>query len=618
MARQYKFKAEIQQLLDILIHSLYTNRDIFLRELVSNASDALNRLQFEQLTQHNIADADAALYIEITPDEAAGTLTISDTGAGMTREELVQNLGVIAHSGAKAFIEALQERQQGQPTDIIGQFGVGFYSAFMVADRIRVVSKSWQPDEPAHAWESTGGETFSIEPTTRETRGTDIILHLKEDAKEYLQTWKLRDIVRQHSNFVAFPIHIGDDEQPANEQTAIWRQESKNISDEQYNEFYRMLTLDFAPPAHRIHMRADVPLQFYALLYVPAKSDRLLMRQEAGLKLFARKVLIEERTTDLLPEYLQFVVGVVDSEDLPLAVSRENIQSTRVIANLKKTLTNKVLSELKRLYKSNADTYREIFGEFGRLLKQGVTTHPQDAADLTPILLFRSSKTEGNTMTTLGEYVERMVEGQNEIYYVLANDENAASQSPHLDAFNQRGIEVLYLVDVVDPVMLMGISEFQGHALRNVDESGIDLSAIPPLHDAPPQEALAEDTFAVLRGRFAERLGDKVQGVRGSSTLVASTARLVSDESGAQRNMFRINRLFDREYTLPVKTLELNTAHPLMHNLSRMVTEQPDSPLIDLVIDQVFETALLQEGIHPDPSSMAARLTDIMKAATDR
>src|SRR5664279_385023 len=305
---QHAFKAEIQQLLNILIHSLYTDREIFLRELVSNASDALNRVQFEQLTNQNVRDPEAELYVEIKPDDAAGTLTISDTGIGMTHDDLVNNLGTIAHSGAKAFVEALREKQaegaSGQ--QLIGQFGVGFYSVFMVADKVRVVTRSAIPEEPAWVWESSGADSYSIEPAEKETRGTDVIITLKDDAKDYLQTWTLNEIVRRHSDYIAFPIYVSEGEEAVNKQTAIWRQDAKEVTDEQYNDFYKMLTFDFENPLYRIYMRADVPFQFYALLYVPASAERspLSQRREAGLKLYARKVLIQEYTTDLVPENL--------------------------------------------------------------------------------------------------------------------------------------------------------------------------------------------------------------------------------------------------------------------------------------------------------------------------
>jgi len=621
-AEQFTFKTEIQQILNILIHSLYTDREIFLRELISNASDALNRVQFEQLTNPDILDADAELYIEVKPDEAAGTLTISDTGIGMTHNDLVENLGVIAHSGAKAFIEAMKEKQNGAVSaqDVIGQFGVGFYSVFMVADKVRVVSRAHQPDAQAFAWESDGGDVFTIEPAERETRGTDIIVTLKDDAKEFLQEWKLKDIIRRHSDYIAFPIYVGDNKEPANKQTAIWRQDPKEVNDAQYDDFYKMLTLDFEAPLHRIHMRADVPLQFYALLYVPSNAERtvLSLRRQPGLKLYARKVLIQEYTTELLPEYLSWVQGVVDSEDLPLNVSRETVQATRVMANLKKTITNKVLSELKRLAKNKPEIYRKVFDEFGRAIKQGVVVSPADKPEIEPLLLFPSTANEAaDELTTLTDYVSRMVANQSDIYYILGDDRASARRSPHLDAFRQRGIEVLYFTDPVDPIMLMGLEEFDGHKLRSVDEADIDLRDIGEASDSEAESSapLAEDTFEQLRKRFADLLGERVLEVRESKSLVGSPARLVSQDHDPERNMFRINRLFDREYELPVKILELNPRHPLLHNLSAMLASTPDNRLIDLVVEQVFETALLQDGIHPDPASMAGRLHSLMQAA---
>ena len=622
MTETYSFQAEIQQLLDILVHSLYTEREIFLRELVSNASDALNRVQFELLTNHEVQDAEAELAIEIKADEAAGTITISDSGIGMTRDDLMNNLGTIARSGAKAFIEAARKSTNGSAaSDVIGQFGVGFYSVFMVADKVRVVSRSYQKDSQAYAWESTGGATYSIEETERETRGTDIIIYLKEDAKEFTSEWKLKDIIRKHSDYIAFPIYVGDSEEATNKQVAIWRQDSKEVSDEQYNDFYKMLTMDFEVPLHRIHMRADVPLQFYALLYIPSSAERTLFspRKEPGLKLYARKVLIQDYCKDLLPEYLQFVQGVVDSEDLPLNVSRESVQANKVMVNLKKTVTNKVLSELKRMAQKNKADYLKIFAQFGRFLKQGVAVSPQDRDDLEPLLYFPSTHSnDPEALISLEDYVGRMVNNQTDIYYILGDDIQSASRSPHLDAFRQRGIEVLYFTDPVDAFMIMGLSEYKTHKLRSVDESDIDLSEIGELktEETPNRDSLPEDTFETVRQRFAELLGKRVKDVRASKSLTGSPARLVSDESGVNRQMYRINRLLDKDYDLPVKTLELNPRHPLMHNLSQLMNANASNPLINVVAEQIFETALLQDGIHPDPASMANRLTLLMEAAT--
>jgi HSP90 family molecular chaperone len=616
----FTFQAEIQQLLDILIHSLYTDREIFLRELISNASDALNRMQFELLTNRDVLDPDAELYIEVKGDADTGTITISDTGIGLTREDMVNNLGVIARSGAKAFIEAMRSSQNTTAQDVIGQFGVGFYSVFMVADKVRVVSRNFEPDGQAWAWESAGDSQFTIEPAEREARGTDIIITLKEDAKDFANGWRLKDIIRKHSDYIAFPIYVNDEEEPTNKRSAIWRQDPKEITDEQYDEFYKSLTMDFQQPLKRFHIRADVPLQFYALLYVPNSREPNMFspRKEPGLKLYARKVLIQEYSKDLLPEYLSFIQGVVDSEDLPLNVSRESVQANTIMTRLKKTITNRVLNDLKRMIKNDRETYLKIFEQFGRFLKQGVVIDSEAKEDLQNLLLFPTTNADDvNTLVSLEEYVDRFAENQSDIYYVVADDFFSARRSPHLDAFRQRGIEVLYMTDPVDAMMLMGLDEYRGHKLRNVDEADIDLSEIGDLQSDTAQQApVTEDAFESVRDRFKAVLGSRVRDVRQSKSLVAGAARLISDETGGQRQMFRINRLLDREYRLPVKVLELNPRHPLVHNLAQQINMYPDNPVIELVIEQMFETALLQDGIHPDPASMAQRITALMEAAT--
>jgi molecular chaperone HtpG len=621
MAETFTFQAETQQLLDILIHSLYTDREIFLRELISNASDALNRLQFEQLTNAEILNPDLPLEIRIKPDSDAGTITISDTGIGMTAEEIRDNLGTIARSGAKNFIAALKDApNKDAATNIIGQFGVGFYSVFMAADKVHVISRSYKPDAQAVAWEADGGTEYTVEASDREQRGTDIIIYLKEDAKEFLQPWRIKNIVTKHSDYVAFPIYIADDEKPTNKQTAIWRQSPREVNDEEYKNFYQMMSMDFGEPLMRVHMRADVPMQFYALLYVPSTGEPspFSPRKEPGLKLYARKILIDDYNKDLLPEYLQFIQGVVDSEDIPLSVSRESVRANRIMANLKKTITNKVLSELKQMANKESEKYLEIFAEFGRYLKQGVVMSPTDKDDLLPLLYWQTSHDDDkDNFYSLEDYVGRMVEGQNEIYYVIANDYHSAKRSPHLDPFRQRGIEVLYFSDPVDAMLPMGLTEYKGHKLRSVDEADIDLKDVGTVaEDESQSEPLAEGTFESLVDRVKRVLGERVSGVRESKSLVGSPARLVSDDSSGQRHMFRINRLLDREYELPVKTLELNPRHPLLHNVSNLLAANGDNPLIDVVIEQVFETALLQDGIHPDPAAMADRLTALMQAAT--
>jgi len=627
MSETYTFQAETQQLLDILIHSLYTDREIFIRELISNASDALNRMQFTQLTETDILDPDAPLRVHITTAAEAGTLTISDTGIGMTRDEIIENLGTIARSGAKNFIQALKDAPNAQAAqDIIGQFGVGFYSVFMAADHVRVISRSYRPDAEAVVWECSGGTDYTVETAEKSSRGTEIIITLKEDAKEFAQSWKLNDIIRRHSNYVAFPITVDDDENPVNQQTAIWRKSPSDVENEEYDNFYKQFTLDFEAPLHRVHMRADVPMQFYALLFIPGSQEASMFspRREPGLALYSRKVLIDNFNRDLLPEYLYFVQGVVDSEDLPLNVSRESVKADRIMARLKSTLTRRVLSDLKKMAGADRDsdefaTYKHIFENFGRFLKQGAVVAPQDRDDLLELLLFPSSRANrADVLLSLQDYVNNMVEGQNEIYYVVADDFNGASRSPHLEPFRQRGIEVLYFCDPVDAMLPMGLTDYKGHNLRAVDDADIDLKDVGQSEEDETEqpEKLPEDSVESLIDRVKRVLGDRVSSVRASKSLIGSPARLVSEGSDANRHMYRINRLLDRDYEMPVKALEINPRHPLLHNLSTMLSNRSDNPMIDVVVLQLFETALLQEGLHPDPASMAERMTLLMQAAT--
>ena len=623
MSTQYTFQAETQQLLDILIHSLYTEREIFLRELVSNASDALNRMQFEQLTNTDVLDPEAELAIEVKVDGDAKTITISDSGIGMTQEEMIENLGTIARSGAKNFIQAVRSAANSSDAaqNIIGQFGVGFYSVFMVADKVQVISRSFRPDAQAVVWESDGGTTYTIEPAEKVERGTDVIIHIKEDASEFLSDFKLRDIVKRHSNYVAFPIYVGEQEEPANEQTAIWRKAPKEIDEEAYNSFYRLMTMDFGEPLHRLHIRADVPMQYYGLLFFPssAEPNMFSLRKEPGLKLYARKILIDEYNNDLLPPYLQFVQGVVDSEDLPLNVSRESVKSDRIMANLKKTLTTRILSDLKKMASNERESYLAIHAEFGRFIKQGLVITPQDKDDLVDLIFFNSSHDDNeDNFYSLDDYAQRMATGQNDIYYVIADDFNSARRSPHLDAFRQRGIEVLYFSDPVDAMLPMGLTEYKGHPMRSVDEAEIDLKDVGEEKESElrQRDALATDPWEHVVARIRAVLGDRVSDVRQSKTLVSSAARLVSDDSSGNRHMYRINRLLDREYELPVKALEINPRHPLTHNLSQMIGQNADNSLIDVVVEQLFETSLLQDGLHPDPAAMAQRMMLLMEAAT--
>ena len=383
------FKAETRQLLDILIHSLYTEREIFLRELISNASDALTRINFEMLTNRDVLDPDVELAIYVTFDKEQNTLTIRDTGVGMTAAELGENLGTIAHSGARAFVTAAQNGVKSI-SEIIGQFGVGFYSAFMVAESIQVTSRTYYPDSQAATWICAGEDTYTIQPSEQKSRGTTVTLHLKPDATEYLDEYRLREIIRRHSEFISFPIYLGKESEQVNRQTALWRQPPRKVEKRDYEDFHRQLTLDPLPPLTFTHLAVDAPVQMYAILFVPASANRGIfsLRKEDGVKLYSRKILIQEYCKDLLPQYLRFIQGVVDSEDLPLNVARESYQASRVIAQLKSLITSKAIEMLTKFASDQPDEYKKFWTEFGVYTKEGIAIETTEVEVLSPLLRF--------------------------------------------------------------------------------------------------------------------------------------------------------------------------------------------------------------------------------------
>ncbi|RMF50383.1 MAG: molecular chaperone HtpG, partial [Anaerolineae bacterium] len=553
---EHTFKAEIKQLLNILIHSLYTEREIFLRELISNASDALSRMRFVQLTEQDVLDPEAELVIRVSGDPEKRLLVIEDTGVGMNARELDENLGTIAHSGARAFLEAAQKGESTQNlADIIGQFGVGFYSVFMVAEKVVVTSRSYRPQDEAARWISTGGERYVIEPAAKAQRGTRIEIHLKEDAVEFAQEHRLREIIRRHSDFVAYPIYIGESKEPANTRQALWRESPQGITEEQYNDFYKQFTLDFKPPLVHLHLRTDAPVQMYALLYIPSSAERTMfsLRKEDGLKLYARKVLIQEYTKDLLPEYLRFVQGVVDSEDLPLNVSREAVQSSRVVARIRKVLSGKVLGALKEMAAKEPEKYQQFWEAFGHYLKEGVATQmdAREREKLYPLLRFHSTRFPDQWIS-LPEYVGRMKPDQKAIYYLLGEDTQSVQHSPHLDPFRKAGYEVLTLTEAIDSFLVVTLREYEGFPLQNVASADVDL----PKEVEAAEEGGAEASVEVLQPlleRFRTLLGERVADVRFSTRLSDSVARLVDPEGTPGSEMQRVYRFLEKEYQVPKK-----------------------------------------------------------------
>jgi molecular chaperone HtpG len=611
--QSFSFKAETRQLLNILIHSLYKEREVFLREMLSNASDALNRIRFEMLTDKDVLDPKAELAIRITPDKEARTLTIQDTGIGMTRDEIIENLGTIAQSGARNFIEATKEKklENLDLSRVIGQFGVGFYSVFMVAEWVRVTSRSYKPEAEAVSWYATGEDHFEVGPAEMSKRGTKVEIKLKEDAAEFAEEYRLKNIIHKHSDYIGFPIYVAGDEKQVNKQTSLWRTPKPEVTEEQYKDFYRQVTLDFEDPLLHIHTITDAPVQLYALLYIPAKGERgfLSLRKEDGLKLYSRNILIDEYNKDLLPEYLRFVQGLVDSEDLPLNVSRETVQTVGLMPRLKKVVTGQVMKELETLAKKDAEKYNTFWGEFGVYLKQGIAANPLETESIQPLLRFKTNL-HPEPWSSLEDYAGRMKEGQKEIYYIVGDDPRSALRSPHLDSFQAQGMEVLLLTDPMDSFMLMGLRKYKDFELKNVALAEIEPAEKP--EEQAEAEKIPEGEFKSLIERFKGVLGERVTDVRGSKRLSQSVARLADPEGSLNPELQRVYKYLGREYEVPKKVLELNPSHTILKNLSAL---EPGSELETLLIEQIYDSALLVEGLHPDPTSMAPRIQQIIEAA---
>ena len=607
-AQSFRFKAETKQLLNILIHSLYKDREVFLRELLSNASDALNQLRFEMVTNQDVLDPAAELAIRITVDKDARMLTIQDTGIGMTKEEIIENLGTIAQSGARKFLEAAKEKS-ADLTQVIGQFGVGFYSVFMVAEWVRVTSRSYRPRAKAVSWYATGEDDFQISTAEMNKRGTKVEIKLKEDAAEFADEYRIKNIIHKHSEYIGFPIYVGEDKQPVNKQASIWRMSKQSVTEEQYKDFYKQLTLDFEDPLLHTHIVTDAPVQLYALLYIPGKSDRGIfsVRKEDGIKLYSRNILIDEYNKDLLPEHLRFVQGVADSEDLPLNVSRETIQSTALMARLKKVVTGQIMKELETLAKNNVEKYQTFWKEFGVYLKQGVATNPMDTESITPLLRFKTTL-HPETWSSLDEYVERMQPEQKLIYFIVGEDPKSILRSPHLDYFQSQGTEVLLLTEPMDSFMLMGLHKYKDYELKSVAQA--EITEKPK--ETEGEEPIAEADFNKLIERFKQVLGERVTDVRASNRLSQSVARLADADGAPNPELQRVYKYLGKEYEAPKKVLELNPSHAI---LKKMLDMDSTSELQTLIIEQIYDSALLVEGLHPDPSSMAPRMQQIIEAA---
>jgi len=607
-SESHHFQAEIQQLLDIVIHSLYTDKEIFVRELISNAADACEKLRFTQSSGQAVHQPEVAPTIGVSTDDKAGTISILDTGIGMTHGELVENLGTIAHSGTKAFFKQLAEEKKSDLSGLIGQFGVGFYSAFMVAKRVTVFSRSSGPDEQGWQWSSEGGGGYELTPAPDLARGTKVTLELKDDAKEFAQSATVERIIQRYSSFVPFPIELNG--KRLNTVQAIWARNKNEIKEEEYNEFYQFIGHDHEKPLFRLHFSADAPLAVQALLFVPSRNleSMGMGRIDSEVNLYCRKVLIQAKAKGLFPEWLRFLKGVVDSEDLPLNISRETMQDTSLLQKLNKVLTSRFLKFLDEQSEKDAEAYGKFYEEYQRFLKEGVVTDFLHKDALGKLLRYESSTLDKGQLTSLTEYVKRMGSEQKEIYCLLTPNRAAAESSPYFEVFRERKFEVLFLYDPWDEFVVEHLHAFDGKTLRLAEKADLNLS------EAKKEGALPEDSAKSLAQWIKETLGDKVGEVRVSQRLVESPAVVVDPDKFMTASMRRIMKAARREgqEEAPAKhDLEINPAHPIMARLDAM--RQKDAPLATSVTEQLLDNARVAAGLLEDPRTMLNRLNVLLE-----
>ena len=623
------FQTEVTQLLQLMIHSLYSNREIFLRELVSNASDACDKLRFEAIDHPDWYGTDTDLQIRIEHDAAARTITITDNGIGLSRQEAIDNLGTIARSGTKEFFSNLTG-DKARDANLIGQFGVGFYSSFIVADRVTVESRrAGLSAEEGIRWESEGTGEFSIEPITRAERGTRVTLHLRvkpededaSDPSDLLNGWRLRSIIRKYSDHISLPIRMkqeatkeGDavEWETVNQASALWTRSKSEIEDEQYREFYKHLTNDADAPLAWTHNRVEGRSEYTQLLYVPARApfDLWDRQHRRGIRLYVRRVFIMDDAEQLMPVYLRFVKGVVDSADLPLNVSREILQESRDVRAIREGSTKRVLSMLEDLAENKPEDYAKFWGEFGQVLKEGLGEDFGNQERLAKLLRFASTSTaSGEQTVALEQYVARMKEGQDKIYYVTAENESAARSSPHLEVFRRKEVEVLVLSDRVDEWMLSFLNEFDGKQLVSVARGGLDLGSLQDAEEKAKVEEVAKD-FADLVARIKSALGEKVKDVRVTDRLTDSPSCLVSDEGEMSGTLERMLKQAGQQAPERKPILEINPAHPLV---ARMKDQGAAAMDADGWSHLLFDQAVLAEGGQlEDPAGFVKRLNGLL------
>ena len=610
MTQQHEFQADVRQILHLVTHSIYSDREVFLRELVSNASDALDAARFEGLQRDDLLQAASdSPGVRVSVDEEAGTITISDDGIGLTAEQAQENLGTIAQSGTRAFAEALKERGEN-PESLIGQFGVGFYAAFMVADRVVVHSRSALPDAAPIRWESDGGNHYDLDEGERESRGTDVVLHIREDAKEFLDEARLKEIVRKHSDFLSWPVHIGEDR--VNQEGALWTRDPAEITEEEYGAFYKHVSGDWRDPLVTVHVRAEGTLQFQAVLFIPESRPWELDRLDfkVKLKLYQKRVKILDSADDLLPRWLRFTSGVVDSPDVSLNVSRELLQQTPVVKAIQKQLTKRLLKKLVELAEEDPEKFNRFWGEMGHILKEGMTDEGGKNRERLTELLRYPTTTSGGDLRSLAQIKEDMAEGQEDIWYLTDVDKNNIASRPVLEGFKRREWEVILMTDPVDEWVVMHTQEYDGVSLKSAAHGELPEEEDEALPEEEQQDRASARPLADWMGGLLE---SEVEEVRLSSRLTDSPSVLVNKEGAMGANMETILKAANQAVMENKRVLEINPTHPMVRTLARLNEE--GKPGIEPFARLLLDHALISEGRLTDTAGFAGRLQALMEKA---
>jgi len=613
----HSFQAETQQLLNLMIHSLYSNKEIFLRELISNASDAIDKVRFEEITKKNLLAAEGESGIRLSVDAQSRKLVIEDTGIGMTRDELISNLGTIANSGTKKFLDKLTETDK-KDANLIGQFGVGFYAAFMVAEKITVESRS-ASGEQAWLWESTGNGTYTLASGSKSARGTRIELTLKDDEKEFLEEWRIKGIIRKYSDYVTYPIVWLDKdnkEERLNKSTPVWARAKKDNKPEDYQELYKQLSGDWQEPLLWEHMSVEGLTPFQAVVYIPsAVPFDLYQRDSHGLHLYVKRVSISDKCKELIPEYLRFVSGVVETDELPLNVSREILQQNTKLPAIRKQIVKKLLGALQNLAKNEPEKYTSFYANFGAVLKEGFHFDRDSHETLSELVRFRSTKTGSDSWVSLKEYWERKADGQRDIYYLSGSSYDAVSASPHLEALTSRGIEVLLLSDPIDEWFVMDYPKHGEASLKSIAKGDLDLSGVGQEPEKKQNEdELAPEKIAPLLEIFRRKCGESLKDVKISKRLVDSPCCLVADEFGLSAHMERMMKATNKEFTGAKRILEVNPSHPIIRSLVSKAESNPAPVALEEWVDVLYDTALLAEGSPVrNPGAFARKLTKMLE-----